>query len=160
MYSYGFTQLQNDFTVFNPQTTGLAAVDVMTYYYYAGYICTALKQYEKAIEAFRLALSQPTFILHACLIHAYQKFLLVSLLAGKNAVIPKAASEIVKGVIPNAVKEYKELYNAMISVKQRIITWVEKPSRTQNGIRKIQRCVLEGQELCMKSLKLFLNRIW
>jgi COP9 signalosome complex subunit 3 len=116
MYSLGLTLGQNEFTVFNPEITGVAGIDVMTYYYYLGYICTTLKLYDKAIEAFRLALSQPSFILHVCLLHAYQKYILVSMLAGKSAEIPKAANDIVKNFLPSLAKEYKSLYEAMITV--------------------------------------------
>lgn len=116
MYSQGFAYGQTEFTTFNPQTTGISAVDVMSYYYYLGFISTALKQYEKAIEAFRLALVQPTFIIHTCILHSYQKYLLVSMLAGKSAEIPKAAADITKSFVPNLAKEYKGLYEAMMTV--------------------------------------------
>lgn len=126
MYSLGYSFGQNEFTVFNPETTGVAGVDVMSYYYYLGYICTTLKLYDKAIEAYRLCLTQPTYVIHVCLVHAYQKYLLVSMLAGKSADIPKAANDIVKNFLPSLVKEYRLLHEAMMAVFYNFLTPIER----------------------------------
>lgn len=116
MYSLGATIADTDLFAFDPKKTGITGIDVMSYYYYTGYIFTTLKQYERAIEAFRLALTTPTFLIHQCMINAYKKYLLVCMLSGKPADIPKAASHLSKLFLPKLCSEYKDLYDAMIAV--------------------------------------------
>ena len=100
MYSLGLSLGKNVYSVFNPTDTGITPVDVMSYYYYYGYICTALKQYDKAVQAFRYVLVQPSYMVHQCMLNAYKKYIIVSLLAGKAPEFPKAGHETMKSILP------------------------------------------------------------
>jgi len=113
MYPYGYNLFKNGFTVFNSQETGLTAIDVMSFNFYYGYICTALKFYDKAVQYFRLVLVQPTNILHKCMVDAYKKYVIVSLLAGKNPDFPKAGSDLMKNILPKLCGDYKDLADAI-----------------------------------------------
>ena len=119
MYSLGFSIGNKKYTVFDPAVSGLAPIDVMSFYYYFGYICTALKKYDKAIEAFRFVLVQPTYVIHQCMISAYKKYIVVSLLSGKFPDFPKAGSETMRSYLPRLCSDYKELAEAMATVAQR-----------------------------------------
>ena len=116
MYSLGAAFGKQDYSVFDPAKTGLTAIDVMSYYYYLGYIYTALKLYDKAADAFRLVLVQPTHVLHKCMLNAYKKYIIVSMLAGRSTEFPKAVNEAMKSYLPRLCSEYKELAEAMNAV--------------------------------------------
>ena len=116
MYSLGLGMNNGDFTIFNPSETGLTALDVMSYYYYYGHICTALKIYDKADQSYRFALVQPTVILHKCMVDSYKKYIIVSLLVGKSPDFPKAGSDTMRTVLPKICSEYKDLAEAMSAV--------------------------------------------
>ena len=116
MYSLGYSIGKGGFTVFNPADTGLNALYVMSYYYYYGYVCTALKIYDKAVQSFRMVLVQPTKILHKCMVNAYKKYIIVALLAGKVPDFPKAGNEMMRSLLPRLCLDYKELSDAMASV--------------------------------------------
>ena len=126
MYSQGASFGAKELTLFRPDRTGLAGIDVVSYYYYLGYIYTALKEYSKAAEAFRLALLQPAQTIHLVLMRAYQKYVLVSLLAGTRADCPKAMGGFMKNILPRLCSEYKALHEAMMSVTLLQLDRVEK----------------------------------
>ncbi len=117
MYSLGYTLGKTVFTVYNPNDTGLNALDVMSYYYYYGYICTALKMYDKAVQSFRFVLVQPTKVLHKCMLSAYKKYIITALLTGKTPDFPKAGNEMMRNILPKLCSDYKELADAMASVR-------------------------------------------
>jgi len=116
MYSLALESYKTPFTVFNPKS-GLTALDVMSFNYYYGYVCTALKKYNEAIQAFRKVLIHPSSAIHRCSVNAYKKYIIVSLLAGKQADFPKKCNEQIRMVLSKAAEEYKSLEDAMMTVK-------------------------------------------
>ena len=132
MYSLGFSIGNKKYTVFEPASSGLAPIDVMSFYYYFGYICTALKKYDKAIEAFRFVLVQPTYVIHQCMISAYKKYIIVSLLSGKFPDFPKAGSETMRSYLPRLCSDYKELAEAMATVTRQCSSTLERRQTARN----------------------------
>ncbi len=116
LYSLGVTMGKTVYSIFSPADTGLTALDVMSYYYYYGFVCTALKQYDKAVQAFRYVLVQPAYVIHQCMLDAYKKYVVVALLAGKTPEFPKAGSDMMKTFLPRICPEYRDLAEAMASV--------------------------------------------
>lgn len=116
MYSLAMQIYNTQFSTFNP-THGLVALDVMSFYYYFGYACTALKKYKEAVQAFRKVLVQPATALHKCAVNAYKKYIIVSLLVGRAPDLPKKCSESLRMVLPKVAESYKSLEEAMNTVK-------------------------------------------
>ena len=147
LYSQGAKMGKVEMTQFRPERTGLEGIDVISYFYYLGYIHMALKDYSKAVESFRLALIQPTASLHLVMIRAYQKYLLASMLAGTRADFPKAMSSFMKSYIPRLCSSYKALHEAMAAVRG---SWncLERCQTAPCRYRAREDRVHEGQELC------------
>jgi COP9 signalosome complex subunit 3 len=68
---------------FEKKRTAIEPLDIMVFNYYKGFLYCALKEFPKAVKAFQLVLAQPTNIFHHCLIQAYKKLVLSSLLMEK-----------------------------------------------------------------------------
>lgn len=115
MYSWALERYNVQPTVFNPEL-GLMALDVMSFFYYYGYACTALKMYNQALQAFRKVLIQPTSIVHKCMLNAYKKYIIVSLLADKFPDFPKKCNENMVTFIPKLASLYKNLADAIAIV--------------------------------------------
>jgi len=116
MYSLALDIYKTPITVLSPNS-GLTALDVMSFNYYYGYVCTALKKYNEAIKAFRKVLIHPSNAIHRCSVNAYKKYIIVSLLAGKLAEFPKKCNETIKMVLSKAAEDYKSLEDAIDVVR-------------------------------------------
>jgi hypothetical protein len=53
---------------------------IIVYNYYRGLLFTGLKDYESAINCFKCAISQPSYILHSAALESYKKLALLSLI--------------------------------------------------------------------------------
>ncbi|XP_055376294.1 COP9 signalosome complex subunit 3 [Condylostylus longicornis] len=83
----------------------------LLYYYYGGMIYTAIKNYDRALYFFEVAISTPAMVMSCIMLEAYKKFILVSLiLHGKVINIPKY-SHISRFMKPLS-QAYYELGNA------------------------------------------------
>lgn len=116
LYSLALDMYKTQFTIFNTEH-GLTPLDVMSYFYYYGYVCTALKKYNEAVQAFRKVLIHPSNTLHKCTVNAYKKYIIVSLLAGKRPDFPKKCSETMRMFLPKLVEDYKNLEETMENVR-------------------------------------------
>lgn len=112
MYTYAYERYKIQPTIFNPNL-GLTALDVMNFFYYFGYICTTLKKYNEAVQAFRKVLIHPTGIIHKCMVNAYKKYIIVSLLIGKDPNFPKKCNEISIMYLSKLAENYRNLVDAM-----------------------------------------------
>lgn len=52
----------------------------LLYYYYGGMIYTAMKNYERALYFYEVALTTPALTMSYIMLEAYKKFILVSLI--------------------------------------------------------------------------------
>ncbi|EGG13610.1 proteasome component region PCI domain-containing protein [Cavenderia fasciculata] len=96
-------------TNLNPEQTNINVKDVLSYFYYAGIIFTALKKYKQALEAFRQAWTAPATALSAIAIEAYKKYYLVYLMVnGTIPGFPKYTPTVVQRTIKNHCKSYVE----------------------------------------------------
>lgn len=112
-YSAALPVLEQDILEIDPNSTGLTPQDFLRYFYYGGNIYTGLKEYKKALEMYKLALSTPAYALSAIVLESYKKFVLVSLLAnGTVESLPKATSPIVQRTLKGGLPGYSEFITA------------------------------------------------
>lgn len=88
----------------------------LLYYYYGGMIYTALKDYDRALYYFEVAISTPASAMSHIMLEAYKKYILVSLiLRGKQVTIPKYSSQVITRFIKPLSQHYHELCNVYIN---------------------------------------------
>lgn len=85
----------------------------LQYYYYGGLIYAALKNYERSLYFFEVAISTPALAMSHIMLESYKKFILVSLiLHGKVSTLPKNSSQVIARFIKPLSHPYHELANA------------------------------------------------
>jgi len=109
--------LDTDITQINKEGDHMDAAYVLLYYYYGGSIYLAIKEYEKALYFFEVAVTCPTSAVSHIMLEAYKKYLLVSLLVHgdkpKDAVaLPKFTSPIVGNFLHPLCHAYSEVVKA------------------------------------------------
>lgn len=88
----------------------------LLYYYYGGMIYTAVKNYERALYFFEVAVSTPAMAMSHIMLESYKKFILVSLiLHGKILTIPKYSSQVVSRFMKPLSQAYHDLATAYVS---------------------------------------------
>jgi len=90
---------------------------ILLYYYYGGCIYLAVKEYEKALYYFEVAVTVPTVAVSHIMLEAYKKYMLVGLLVHgdkpKDAVtLPKYTSPVVAKLLKPLCKAYSDVVNA------------------------------------------------
>lgn len=112
-YRAALPVLEEELYEVNVEATGVTPKDVLCYYYYAGRVYVGMKQFKKALEAFKLVFTVPAVVLSAVTVESFKKLILVSLIAtGQPAAIPKYTSTIVHRHIKNACPQYQEFATA------------------------------------------------
>lgn len=90
----------------------------LLYYYYGGMIYTAVKNYERALYFFEVAISTPAMAMSHIMLESYKKYILVSLiLNGKTMPIPKYSSQVISRFMKPLSHAYHELvstYNTTV----------------------------------------------
>ncbi|XP_050300575.1 COP9 signalosome complex subunit 3 [Anthonomus grandis grandis] len=100
----------------NPNSPQFDAKYFLLYYYYGGKIYLAVRNLERALYFFEVALTTPAHAVSHIMLEAYKKFILVSLLLhGKVEQIPKYASKVVMRFIKPLSQPYNDLANAFFS---------------------------------------------
>ena len=67
----------------------------LLYYYYGGMVYAAMKNYDRALYFFEVAISTPALAMSHIMLESYKKYILVSLiLHGKMLPIPKYSSQV------------------------------------------------------------------
>lgn len=83
------------------------------YYYYGGMIYAAMKNYQRALYFFEVAVSTPALAMSHIMLESYKKYILVSLiLHGKIVAIPKYSSQVISRFMKPLSHAYHELANA------------------------------------------------
>ena len=90
---------------------------ILLYYYYGGCIYLAVKEYEKALYYFEVAVTVPTVAVSHIMLEAYKKYMLVGLLVHgdkpKEAVsLPKYTSPVVAKFLKPLCRAYSDVVNA------------------------------------------------
>lgn len=109
--------LDRDITQINREGDNFDASYVLLFYYYGGCIYLAVKQYEKALYYFEVAVTCPTAAVSHIMLEAYKKYQLVGLLVHgdkpKDAVsLPKFTSPIVAKFLKPLCRAYTEVVTA------------------------------------------------
>jgi len=88
----------------------------LLYYYYGGMIYTAVKNYDRALYYFEVAISTPAMAMSHIMLESYKKYILVSLiLRGKPITIPKYSSQVIGRFMKPLSQHYHELSNFYIN---------------------------------------------
>ncbi|KAG0345226.1 COP9 signalosome complex subunit 3 [Podila humilis] len=105
--------LENDITDVNPHLTKVDYRDFLLYHYYGGMIYAYLKNFERALEFFRLAVSSPAEVASAIQVEAYKKFVLTNILQnGRLPILPKYTATSVQRAIKSQCGAYQEFATA------------------------------------------------
>jgi len=82
----------------------------LLYYYYGGVIYATLKNYERSLYAFEVALTTPASAISHIMLESYKKYILVSLiLHGKVEPLPKYTSQVVNRLLKPMSPIYHEI---------------------------------------------------
>ncbi|CAB3376108.1 Hypothetical predicted protein [Cloeon dipterum] len=88
----------------------------LRYFYYGGMIYTAVKQYDRALYFYEVALTTPAFAVSHVMLESYKKYILVSLvLHGKVNTLPKYTSQAMMRFIKPLSQTYMDIANAYSS---------------------------------------------
>ncbi|XP_064609422.1 COP9 signalosome complex subunit 3-like [Liolophura sinensis] len=102
--------LATDVTDISKEGGHYEAKDFLLYFYYGGMIYTALKDYDRALYFYEVAITTPSMAVSHIMLEAYKKYLLVSLiLHGKIPSLPKYTSQVVTRYIKPLCQPYHEL---------------------------------------------------
>jgi len=97
----------------SPDDYKLTPKDLLRYFYYAGNICVGMKQFDRALEYYKLGITAPAMVLSAVMIECYKKYVLVSLIThGQLQSIPKYTSSVVQRNLKATCPQYTEFVNA------------------------------------------------
>ncbi|CAH1155598.1 unnamed protein product [Phaedon cochleariae] len=114
--------LDNDITgichevTHNPNGSQFDSKYFLLYYYYGGMIYLAVRNLDRALYFFEVAITTPSHAVSHIMLEGFKKYILVSLLLhGKIQVIPKYASQVVTRFIKPLSQPYYELANAFTS---------------------------------------------
>lgn len=113
-FKYGLELISNEILdILKPQNSQFDSKYLISYFYYAGSIYAAMKQYESALFYLEQALTVPASVLSQIMIESYKKFILISLInKGKLPTLPKYTSRIVINQIKPICSIYHELASA------------------------------------------------
>ncbi|CAG5129749.1 unnamed protein product, partial [Candidula unifasciata] len=104
--------LDIDVTEISREGVRFDAKDFLLYYYYGGMIYTALKNYDKALYFFEIAVTTPSVAVSHIMLEAYKKFILVSLiLHGKIISLPKYTAQVLQRYIKPLCQPYMDVAN-------------------------------------------------
>lgn len=102
--------MDQDITDISKEGGQYDARDFLCYYYYGGMIYTALKQYDRALYFFEIAITTPSMAVSHVMLEAYKKYILVALiLQGKFPTLPKYTSQVVGRYIKPLCQAYHDL---------------------------------------------------
>ena len=109
--------LDQDISQINKEGDNFDAAHVLLYYYYGGCIYLAVKEYEKALYYFEVAVTCPTAAVSHIMLESYKKYQLVGLLVhgdkSKEVVtLPKFTSPIIPKFLKPLCPAYTEVVTA------------------------------------------------
>ncbi|EFA11362.1 COP9 signalosome complex subunit 3 isoform X2 [Tribolium castaneum] len=102
--------------VHNPNGAQFEAKYFLLYYYYGGMIYLAVRNLDRALYFFEVAITTPAHAVSHIMLEAYKKYIIVSLLLhGKIQPVPKYASQVVTRFIKPLSQPYNDLANSFTS---------------------------------------------
>ncbi|XP_074649374.1 COP9 signalosome complex subunit 3-like [Tubulanus polymorphus] len=122
---------------------------LLLYYYYGGMIYTGLKNYERALYFYEIAITTPSMAVSHIMLEAYKKYILVALiLHGKIPCLPKYTSQVVGRYIKPLCQGYQDISVAYAS---------NNPTDLQAQVNKHQDTIIRDSNMglvkqCISSL--------
>ncbi|KAI6657760.1 hypothetical protein LOD99_503 [Oopsacas minuta] len=111
--------LDTDILNLNYEGASFDSRSFLLYFYYGGYIYSALKKFSRALYFFEVCLTTPSSAISAIQVEAYKKYVLVSLLLhGKLRSLPKYTSHAIERYIRNITGVYNDLATAYVHDKK------------------------------------------
>uniref|UniRef100_A0A6M2CR81 COP9 signalosome complex subunit 3 n=1 Tax=Rhipicephalus microplus TaxID=6941 RepID=A0A6M2CR81_RHIMP len=108
--------LDVDITDISRENDQYDAKHFLLYFYYGGMIYTALKNYERALYFFEVAITTTSMAVSHIMLEAYKKYILLALiLYGKVPTLPKYTSQVVTRFIRPLSQPYLDLASAYTS---------------------------------------------
>lgn len=105
--------LDTDITDISKESGHYDAKHFLLYYYYGGLIYTAVKNYDRALYFYEVAITTPSMAVSHIMLEAYKKYIMVSLiLHGKVLNLPKYTSQVVGRFIKPLSQAYHDLVTA------------------------------------------------
>lgn len=102
-----------------PQSSSFDARYLLSFFYYAGCVHAAMKQFDQALFYFEQAVSVPATALSQIMIDSYKKLVIVSLLSkGCIVSLPKYSSRLVSSQIKPICKVYHDLAKSYVNYNQ------------------------------------------
>ncbi|GFO38065.1 cop9 signalosome complex subunit 3 [Plakobranchus ocellatus] len=138
--------LDIDITEISREGGRLDAKDYLLYYYYGGMIYTALKNYDRALYFFEIAVTTPSVAVSHIMMEAYKKFTLVSLiLHGKIIPLPKYTPQVLQRYIRPLCQPYMSLvavygHNSLADLRATVNEHTEVFNR-DNNMGLVKQCM-------------------
>ena len=105
--------LDIDFNDISKENKAFDVKYFLQYYYYGGMIYASLKQFDRALYFFEIALTTPSMAISSIILESYKKFVLISLIQhGKIKSLPKYTSQAVTRHIRQMATAYTDLAQA------------------------------------------------
>lgn len=145
--------LDQDIVMINKEGDMFDAIYVLLYYYYGGCIYLAIKENEKALYYFEVAVTCPTAAVSHIMLEAFKKYILVGLLVHgdkpKDAVaLPKFTSPIVSKYLKQLCHAYTEVETAYHQNSpdglRNVLTKYREVFETDNNLGLVRQ-VIEAQ---------------
>jgi len=110
----------------DPKNDGMKPIDYLSFQFYAGNIYCGVKQFDKAIERYQMALTMPSNVISQIQIESYKRYILCCLLVHGNVVpLPQGTtSHVVHRCVDKMVVAYTELASAFkkdVSAVRRVV---------------------------------------
>jgi len=153
--------LNVDINQINKENNQFDAAYLLLYYYYGGCIYTAIKQYEKALYFFEVAVTCPTAAVSHIMLEAYKKYQLVGLLVHgdkprETVALPKYTSPLVTKFLKPLCGGYNEFVSAYHSNNpeelRAVATKYQEMLTTDNNWGLVQQCVASQTRTNIKRL--------
>lgn len=153
--------LNVDINQINKENNQFDAAYLLLYYYYGGCIYTAIKQYEKALYFFEVAVTCPTAAVSHIMLEAYKKYQLVGLLVHgdkprETVALPKYTSPLVTKFLKPLCGGYNDFVSAYHSnnpEELRNVGWKYQELLTvDNNWGLVQQCIASQTRTNIKRL--------
>ena len=138
--------LDTDVTDISKENGQYDAKHFLLYYYYGGMIYTGLKNYERALYFYEVAITTPSMAVSHIMLEAYKKYILVALIVqGKIPNLPKYTSQVVARYIKPLCQAYHDLAVAYATINPNevrgVVTKHTEVFNRDNNMGLVKQCV-------------------
>ena len=138
--------LDVEITEISKESGQFDAKHFLMYYYYGGMVYTSIKQYDRALYFFEIAITTPSLAVSHIMMEAYKKFILVGLIRyGKIPSLPKYTSHVVAKYIKPLCQAYHDLTTAYTTKGpedvRAVLTKHNETFTSDNNVGLVKQCV-------------------